>query len=69
MVEVRETMWWLKPAAEPPIWVNSLSWLSRVDETQPIAMAEEKRGESTKEVKSVKRTKEIREIQIQEKAF
>lgn len=46
MVEVRETMWWLKPAAEPPIWVNSLSWLSRVDETQPIiAMAEERLNE------------------------
>lgn len=42
MVEVRETMWWLKPAEEPPIWVNSFSWLSKLDETQPIGMAEER---------------------------
>lgn len=34
--EVRETMWWLK-AVEPPIWENSSSWLSSVEETQPIA--------------------------------
>lgn len=61
MVEVRETMWWLKPAAEPPIWVNSLSWLSRVDETQPIiAMAEERVNEIRRgEMKSVKRTKGV----------
>lgn len=33
--EVRETMWWVK-AAEPPIWENSSSWLSSVEETHPI---------------------------------
>lgn len=37
--EVRETMWWVK-AAEPPIWENSSSWLSSVEETHPIVTTE-----------------------------
>lgn len=44
MVEVRDTMWWLK-TAEPPIWENSSSGLSNVDDTQPIVECVSEEGD------------------------